>query len=549
VPIDTTVTAPVTDVPPPDVPPDPEEPPPVITTGRAVTITIGGQHHQFAQEGGADLGDYVGPHFTQHCIMATNSALPALSVMFRPDADGKREEVVFELGAIWPTEPAANLGAYTATISKDGATLATVSVPQHFWFSRWRWCSAPRPVIAEVSDLVAGGLVPRFDLTAGGNLTPPSLPVTYVGPMDLAGITPYMPQTGNRYDIGIVTEWQADYLCTCSAASLTSTLAQLEGSGTLPWHYRDETTGAPLDTAVYLRASSFNQWESDPYIPWSVGNTGIELDTSHEPDLAFVPFILTGDPYAIEEMQFAVTYNVIKQNPAYRNSYNMTGALRAHAWALRTMANAARCTPDNVPKWLLPRAYFRTLLDGNRDYVAGTYAASLANPFRGMCVMEDGQGAPAETYIPADCAGAPWWEDYESAVQGHVIQMGFTDWLPNFQWQIQNLVERTNGTSGWKRGAAFPYKIALRADASSPYATDWANAWHINCGTGNCVEDTSNDHLPAGDLTYPSLGLAALAIAAELGIAGAAACHEWLQGEVHANVASNVTIGARWCVV
>jgi hypothetical protein len=63
------------------------------------------------------------------------------------------------------------------------------------------------------------------------------------------------------------------------------------------------------------------------------------------------------------------------------------------------------------------------------------------------------------------------------------------------------------------------------------------------------VEDTSNDHLPAGDLTYPSLGLAALAIAAELGIAGAAACHEWLQGEVHANVASNVTIGARWCVV
>ena len=30
-----------------------------------------------------------------------------------------------------------------------------------------------------------------------------------------------------------------------------------------------------------------------------------------------------------------------------------------------------------------------------------------------------------------------------------VVQMGFTDWRPIFEWKIANTIARTNGTSGW----------------------------------------------------------------------------------------------------
>jgi hypothetical protein len=527
--------------------PEPQPPEPEPTEGVAVAIDMDGEEHWFHEDRGTDLGDYVGPHFTQRCIRATCDTLPGFSVMFRPDADGSREEVVFELGAIWPSQPAANLGAYTATIFLGNGDLFKIEVSHHNWFGRWRWYSAARPLIADVDELIAAGLLPHYDAAVGGGLTPPSTPCVYAGPMDLAGITPYMPQTGGRDDIGLVTECQGDYLCTCSPQALSSLLAQLEGSGTLTWHYRDETTGAPLDTAQYSRASSFNQWESDPYIPWAVtegGDTGIELDTSHEPDLAYVPFLLTGDPYALEEMQFTVTYNVIKQNPAYRNSYNMTGALRAHAWALRCMARCAKVTPEAVPQWLLPQAYFRRMLDGNRDFVARDYATNPAAPFPGLSVMSDGAGSPAESNIPEGCSNAPWWEDYEQTVMGHVVEMGFDDWRPNYEWKIRNIVDRCSGTSGWNRAWAFPYKMAVRPASGAPCVADWADAWGLNLALGVV---TDIDGLQ-GDMSYPQQGLAALAIAKGQGIEGAAEAHEWLAGEIARLSTAQSCVSARWSI-
>ena len=58
---------------------------------------------------------------------------------------------------------AVTLGAYTATITRDGETLATVEAPKHYYYSRWRWQSAPRPVTTTVAELLAAKLVPPYD--------------------------------------------------------------------------------------------------------------------------------------------------------------------------------------------------------------------------------------------------------------------------------------------------------------------------------------------------------------------------------------------------
>ena len=34
-------------------------------------------------------------------------------------------------------------------------------------------------------------------------------------------------------------------------------------------------------------------------------------DTTHEPTLGYLPFLLTGDPYALEEIQFTTTFDYI----------------------------------------------------------------------------------------------------------------------------------------------------------------------------------------------------------------------------------------------
>ena len=543
---------------PPDRPdhtlPVPEPQPPEVTpptTGRAATILIGGQSHVFAQEGGTDLGAYVDPQgrFTQHCIRATNPALPAFSVMFRPDADGTREEVVFELGAIWTMDALANLGAYTAVISKDGTELARVEAPKHNYYGRWRWQSAPRPVVNNVADLIAAGLLPHYDASVGCGYTQPSQERHYAGPMDLAGIEPYMPSTGGRDDIGLVTECQGDYLCTQSPAALSSLRAQLEGSGSLPWHFRDENTGAPLDIWAYPRCSSRDQYDGNPnpFIPLNWVDTGITLDTSHEPDLGYVPFLLTGDPYALEELQYTVTYNYVCLAPDAKNWYNLTGAVRAHAWSLRCMARAARVTPASVPQWLHPPTNFKKLLDGNRDFVASR-AASTDAPLKEMHLLEDGGASPAEWFVEGGCCVTTWMEDFEQAVLGHLVEMGFDDWRANYEWKILATLARVDGVGGWNRYMPFPYKIAARGNATSPWVNTWKECWDLNVGLGSVEEGNPAHMRPEGDLNYPMEGLAVLAIAMRLGIAGAAEAHEWLKAELETMYTAQSFVHARWSI-
>jgi hypothetical protein len=95
-------------------------------------------------------------------------------------------------------QPAANLGAYAATIYRGAEPI--LAVPHHNWFGRWRWCSK-RPVIADVAGLIVNGLLPHYDAAAGGGYTQPSTPRVYAGPMDLAGIA-RMAGTGGRDGIG-----------------------------------------------------------------------------------------------------------------------------------------------------------------------------------------------------------------------------------------------------------------------------------------------------------------------------------------------------------
>src|SRR6185436_15976829 len=78
--------------------------------------------------------------------------------------DGHEYAFLASDGQPLDTSQAANLPAYTATITRRDGTTATVEAPSgHYWFGRWRWQSAPRPVRRTYAQLAAQNLIPHFD--------------------------------------------------------------------------------------------------------------------------------------------------------------------------------------------------------------------------------------------------------------------------------------------------------------------------------------------------------------------------------------------------
>jgi hypothetical protein len=347
--------------------------------------------------------------------------------------------------------------------------------------------------------------------------------------MGLSGITAYMPQTGERADIGLVTEHQAKFICTDDQASLQTLLAQAESAGTVPWHMRDENTGAPIDFNTYPNASWYDRPVGSPQI--ATVSAPVTIDSAHMPSLAYVPYILTGDPYYLEELQFQSNWDWGSLPPSYRPTIAQA---RQFAWSLRNLAQAARMTPAQVPSWLLPASYWYARLETTRQYFEANFVNSTS-PERALfrcCTpidssRDNGPTEPAGTWVD------PWEDEFVASVLGWTISMGFANWQTAFNWKIGSTIARTNGTSGWVRANATPYRMILRYSANSAYATNWKEAYDTTKAVQK-LAGADPDTWDPQDMTYLTYTRGALVYAARSGTPGAAACLAWAQNQLSA---------------
>src|SRR4029079_6103892 len=158
-----------------------------------------------------------------------------LSIFIRPDRGSDRLEVVFELGRAWDPQEPGNLPAYQARIFRGTTSLASVDVREHYWFARWRWQSSPRPVRTKPAQLMDQWLMPQLT-DRRRSVRQPQRKAERYEPMGLAGLAAYMGSTGERNEIGLLTEVQAQYLCTGNDLALETLFAQAEAAGTYPWN-------------------------------------------------------------------------------------------------------------------------------------------------------------------------------------------------------------------------------------------------------------------------------------------------------------------------
>lgn len=442
-------------------------------------------------------GGTAHPHLTAYFHVRAYAGTPISKV---------HVDVVIENGWLMVAGPTTQ--NYTATISVGGSTVATQTVG-HYHHARWHqqfwWGTGPQSYTKfNTQYLQSTGAVPQYP-----NLTPTdsylnSLPTTFV-PMSNGPLTQNMPDTGAHDDIGPFPRWTSAYFLNADERAYRATLLGDDSAGSFSIHYRDEATGKPVSIADHPDLTNqFNQ------LPTESGSNPNIVDVAHQPSMAFVSYLVTGDYYYLEELQFWASYIHLQANPlppyGYRQGAQglLAGQVRAQAWGLRNIGQAGYATPD-VDRY---KAELVSSIGYNLAFNEGLYPDNPSGNKLGALASFDG-------YL----LFAPWMDDFYTWTMGYLVDLGYpAQKMRAYKGQFP--VGRMGTTPYcYVHGAAYH----LTTGTSD---TDWFadfNALYVaNFGANTgCAEGQLMTGYPDSPSGYPSNLRPALAVAVDAGLTGA----------------------------
>jgi len=182
------------------------------------------------------------------------SKIPSYYVLFRQDG-----RIVFHLGALGnlsaasPTTQPYHMAAHQVRIERDGKIILNETLPAHWWNAEWTYRPKPIEVVKKPAQIVAAHRMFPYGGT-GAKLSRPGPRVPY-SLMGSSNITPGMGMTGERQDIGLITDNSAYFMLGESADPMIDWALS---AGSCPMHFRDESTGKPIDLIKYPIANSYS---------------------------------------------------------------------------------------------------------------------------------------------------------------------------------------------------------------------------------------------------------------------------------------------------
>jgi hypothetical protein len=557
---------------PPEQPPEPEKPPevePPPAAALSVEVTIDGTTHVFDMAAGIDKKNYVAPSagFTQRCLRVKVDELPNFFIDFRPDIAGDRDEVVFWNGECLGDVPdgyAYDLPGYHAVIKKDGQSVHEEDVPQHAWGQRWRWCSSPRPVIRDAEQVFSEGwllyMSSRCARIEGysGIIVPPVPPAvppytTFRGPDPghtdyKCGVQLAVDGGGERSEIGLVTEWQADWLLRGTQSSFDAMMTQAEMcAGDWNFYIPDQVTGCAVDykqDEAHYRTNEYQQNHYGDYyqIKWGKMNGwDIHEAEAHLPNMWLVPYALTEDAYYLEATQFLLQYalgwGIYDREVTYGTwgTYpvcSYIGEIRTMGWGIRNLAIGYKCAPEDPPDWLQGKDYFAAVSADFSMIIERAWTQSdkpLHKVFRQLSNDNYWQ-AFMQAYAVMGMSLADLYE----------MPTGeFPTWKETLKYYFGFFTGICSGTSGWDRQAPQPHDI----DSPDMNAcADWTAAWEmvkVKYPMFNAYPDVPEPgNHQAGSMGNCSQITAACACAEQRGIEDAIQARDWMDEFVDFNYPS-----------
>jgi hypothetical protein len=517
-----------------------------------------------------DVGSYVGTTLTQRSLRATHPTLRNYFVYFRPDANGQRQEVVFEYGGLLASQvdggaaAVVTMPAHTVTIRHDGAVVATVrpttqvggaTVEGHGWNQRWRWQSAPRPIVKTKQQLTDMMLLLPYDwsLDVADQEHAKFVNQTALAPGDMAsekGFDRSMGNVAERPDIGPITAWLASYLAGTSINETTIRAQADVAAGTMPWIWRDRAgSGAPLYVYDYPNISAHNADAVDVanYVT-QVGSTvnstksyGWMLDTAHQPAALAVPYALTEDPYYLEGVQFQLSWIY-----AWTRRFRWTevdgvtygpwqdAQLRGHSYSLRTLTDAWLLTPAVVPSWLNSKADYLQLLNDT----AAVFDKRTID-------MADPQQLWQHAFRASGNDGSFWQQPMMTVFAARNAALGLTGWQALAEWYFEFVYAASGGESGWDRRYPAQYKRFMGEAETNNHgnlaaqiaATNWADfyaAQGLPAPVDENIQVDPTSGFPRRDWYYYSMVASAHAMMLRIGVTkngGVVTAYDWLRSQ------------------
>jgi len=448
----------------------------------------------------------------------------------------------------WAYEPSPQNYTYDAQFLIGGKPVYVKPGFVHYHRARWRqlgWWGTAAPELNVKHDtayLLATRALPNYDQS----ITVPeshlaTIKTKWTGaitePMNVGVANGYMPSTGGRNDIGLQPGWNVVYLLSMDSRARDIALGTASLAGTWPTHYRDKLTDKPISVIDYPYMTILGR-PGDTYnrplkrseafpacASVEICKNPFTADTSHQPNFAYLPYLVTGDYYYLEELQFWTMWSVFSSNPYYREFEKglvHPDQVRGQAWTLRTLAEAAYITPDGHPL----KSHFTRVMDSNLDWFNQTYVTgtTTSNP---LGIITNGYSI----VYSGNTGIGPWQDDFFTSAIGHAAELGFTKAEPLLRWKAKFPIDRMIGQgSCWIGGAMYTMKV--RDSKTSPIYADIAQAFKASSPdytTLACAsaEMAKSQKLAVGEMWgyststvgYPSNMQPALAYSADTGSA------------------------------
>ncbi len=365
----------------------------------------------------------------------------------------------------------------------------------HRPLSRWRkvfwWGPAPPRIhIAHDPDyLFATRALPRYDTTL-------EVPETILARLDASWaraktgilenglLCAYMPTTGLRDEIGPYPAWAVLCLLSGDARATKAVLGSGDLAGSWPIHVRSARTRRPLtlDDRPLLWMRGYRdgdryerpRWKPDRKAP-AADALKLSPDCAHQGSYAYIPYLLTGDFYYLEEAYFWAHYCLLSQwtTPRQDGKGLVVGdQVRGQAWALRNIADAAFIGPDGDPQV--------EGLDGKIRNTLAWYARTFYGPpesnAMGFCFPRDVRDARIQNPANPDwMVTAPWEHDFLIWSLHHLAELGYEEAARprdfELRWRVGTLTR-----ADYDPALATPYRMVVGekgSDKKVRFYEDW----------------------------------------------------------------------------
>lgn len=321
-------------------------------------------------------------------------------------------------------------------------------------------------------------------------------------PFETGNISPALALVGGRLDIGFYTEWGAQYLAEQSSNSLEIMLQNADAGGGLQWHYADTATGE-----IVIAPDDIDGIQSYRNNLKGGGTFNEEPDSSHKPQLAYLPYLVTGDRYYFEELTAATSHHFATMGTLGDEMFFYPNLqTRSQAWMLRDLHLNTLIAPDGSATKVHFENYLDHFLQEYIDFFINNipFNGGLSDPYHGT----EFEGV-LSGYIYRGGLFRPWMQDHFGIVLGEISRTGnekakvLADWMANYTAGrfLQDDFDPISG-AGYQIGDAVTYLI-------DPAIDTWAELDAYNKSVNNISGSYVNINYPNSP-EYPTLAWASL---------------------------------------